>query len=113
CGTPLQGTCYGMPMQVADRPLVDRANRPGGFFKIVSPSYFTALRLQLLRGRALSDHDTKSAPPALVINERLGKREFPNEDPIGTCILIKKIVPGKTELGPAIDRPVAVVVSDE
>ena len=27
CGTPLQGTCYGMPMQVANRPLVDRANR--------------------------------------------------------------------------------------
>jgi putative ABC transport system permease protein len=113
CGTPLQGSCYGMPMQVADHPLVDRANRPGGFFKIVSPSYFTALRLQLLRGRALSDHDTKSSPPVLVINERLAKREFPNEDPIGKRILIQEIIPGKTELGPDLAWQVVGVVHDE
>jgi len=113
CGTPLQGTCYGMPMQVADRPLVDVANRQGGFYKIVSPSYFTTLRLQLLRGRGLSDHDTKSAPPVLVINERLAKRDFPNEDPIGKRILIQEIIPGKTELGPDIGWQVVGVVRDE
>ena len=113
CGTPLQGTCYGMPMQVADHPPVDRANRVGGFFKIVSPSYFTTLRLQMLRGRALSDHDTKSAPPVLVINERLAKREFPDKDPIGQRILIQEIVPGKTELGPDIAWQVVGVVHDE
>ena len=113
CGTPLQGTCYGMPLQVADRPLVDRANRPGGFFKIVTPSYFTTLRLQLLRGRALSEHDTKGTPPALLINERLAKREFPNEDPIGRRILIQEIVPGKTQLGPDIAWEVVGIVRDE
>ncbi len=100
-------------MQVADRPLVDVANRQGGFFKIVSPSYFTTLRLQLLRGRALSDHDTKNAPPALVINERLARREFPNEDPIGKRILIQAIIPGKTELGPDIAWQVVGMVRDE
>jgi hypothetical protein len=31
CAPPMQGTCYGMPMQVANRPVVDRANRQGGF----------------------------------------------------------------------------------
>lgn len=53
---------YGMPMQVAGKPMVDRANRAGGFYKIVSPSYFTTLKLQMIRSRALSDRDTKSAP---------------------------------------------------
>ncbi|MEP6962499.1 MAG: hypothetical protein ABI995_10480, partial [Acidobacteriota bacterium] len=38
CALPLQGSCYGMPMQPANQPTVDRANRQGGFFKIVSPS---------------------------------------------------------------------------
>ena len=99
CAPPMQGTCYGMPMLVAGRPMVDRSNRDGGFYKIVSPSYFTAMRLKLLKGRALSDRDTKGAPPVLVINDRLAKRYFPTEDPIGQHILIQEIVPGQTALG--------------
>jgi putative ABC transport system permease protein len=113
CAPPMQGACYGMPMQVASRPIVDRANRSGGFFKVVSPSYFSALRLKMVRGRALSDHDTRSAPPSLVINERLAKREFENQDPIGQRLLIQEIIPGKTELGPEIAWQVVGIVRDE
>ena len=113
CAPPLQGTCYGMPMQVANRPVVDRANRQGGFYKVVSPSYFSTLGLKMLRGRALSDRDVKSAPPALVINERLARREFPNENPVGQRLLIQEIIPGKTELGPDIAWDIVGVVRDE
>ena len=113
CAPPMQGACYGMPMQVASRPIVDRANRPGGFFKVVSPSYFSALKLKLVRGRALSDRDAKDAPPVLVINERLAKREFVNQDPVGERLLIQEIIPGKTELGPEIPWQIVGVVRDE
>jgi putative ABC transport system permease protein len=113
CAPPMQGSCYGMPMQVASRPMVDRANRAGGFFKVVSPSYFSALKLKMVRGRALSDRDTRNAPPVLVINERLAKREFENKDPIGERLLIQEIIPGKTELGPEIPWQVVGVVRDE
>jgi putative ABC transport system permease protein len=113
CAPPLQGTCYGMPMQVANRPVVDRATRPGGFFKVVSPSYFSTLGIRILKGRALSDRDTRSAVPVLVINERLAKREFPEIDPIGQHILIQQILPGRTELGPDISWEVVGVIGDE
>jgi putative ABC transport system permease protein len=113
CALPLQGACYGMPMQVANRPMVDRANRRGGFFKIVSPSYFHTLGIKLLRGRALTDHDTKGAPPALVINDRLAHQYFPNENPVGQRILIQEIIPGKTQLGSEIAWEVAGVIADE
>jgi putative ABC transport system permease protein len=113
CAPPMQGACYGMPMQVASKPMVDRANRAGGFYKIVSPSYFTTLKLQMLRGRALSDRDTKNAPAAVVINERLAKREFGDKNPIGERLLIQEIVPGKTELGPEIAWEIVGVVRDE
>ena len=100
-------------MQVAGRPITDRANRQGGFYKVVSPSYFTTLGLRLARGRALSDRDVKSAPPVLVINERLAAREFPDQDPVGQRLLIQEIIPGKTGLGPEIAWEIVGVVRDE
>jgi putative ABC transport system permease protein len=113
CAPPMQGTCYGMPMQLASRPVVDRANRQGGFYKIVSPSYFSALKLKLIRGRALSDRDVKNSPPVLVINERFAKRYFDKDDPIGQRILIQEIIPGRTELGPEIAWEVIGIIQNE
>ncbi len=113
CAPPMQGTCFGMPMQIANRPTVDRANRQGGFFKVVSPSYFSTLGIRIVKGRALSDSDTRSSPPVLVINERFARRYFRDEDPIGQHILIQEIVPGKTELGSEISWEVVGMIGDE
>jgi putative ABC transport system permease protein len=113
CAPPLQGTCYGMPMQVADRPMVDFANRQGGFYKVVSPSYFSTLGIPIVKGRALSDRDTWTAPRALVLNERLARRFFPDEDPIGKRILIQEIIPGKTALGADVAWEVVGMIGDE
>jgi putative ABC transport system permease protein len=113
CAPPMGGSCYGMPMLVGGRPMVDRSRRDGGFYKIVSPSYFTAMRLKLIKGRALSDRDVKGSTPVLVMNDRLVKRYFPNEDPIGKHILIQEIVPGKTALGDEISWEVVGVVASE
>jgi putative ABC transport system permease protein len=113
CVPPMQGGCYGMPMQVASRPIVDRANRRIVFFKVVGPSYFSTLKLRMARGRALSDRDTKDMPPVLVINDRLAKGEFQNQDPIGQQLLIQGIIPGKGELGPDVPWQIVGVVHDE
>jgi putative ABC transport system permease protein len=110
---PLRGWGYGMPFQIANRESVDRANRGGGFFKMVSASYFQTLRIQFRAGRSLSERDMAGAPPVVVINETLAKREFPDEDPIGQRILVEQIVPGKTELGEEIPWEIVGVIADE
>ena len=110
---PLLGWGYGMPYQIAGRPMVDRANRRVCFFKMVSPSYFHSLGLRLKKGRVLSDHDSKGAPPVAVINETLAKRDFANQDPLGQRILVQEIIPGKTELGPEIGWEIVGVIADE
>ena len=47
---PLQGWGYGVPYSIAGRESTDRASRRSAFFKIVSPSYFDALRHQAACG---------------------------------------------------------------
>ncbi|MCA1563962.1 MAG: ABC transporter permease, partial [Acidobacteria bacterium] len=110
---PLQGWGYGVPYAIANREPMDRTNRRPVFFKIVSPSYFDALGIKLLAGRVLSDNDKAVAPPVALINETLAKREFPDENPIGRRILVREIVPGKTEFGPEIAWEIVGVIAGE
>ena len=111
---PLTNCClYTLNLQIANRPPVDRASRGGGFFKVVTPTYFSALGLTLRRGRFLDQRDRGGAVPAIVVNERLANRYFPGEDPIGQHILNPQIVPGKTERGPDISWEIVGVVANE
>lgn len=110
---PMQGWGYGMPFQIAGRPTVDRANRQACFFKMVSPSYFRAIGMQLREGRGLSERDLPGTPPVTVINETMARKYFPKEDPLGKRVLVQQIIPGKTQLGSEVAWEVVGVVADE
>jgi len=110
---PLQGWGYGMPFQIAGRDTVDVANRRAGFFKIVTPSYFATLGINLRSGRTLSDTDTAGAPPVAMINETFAKREFPDGNAIGQRVLVQQIIPGQTGLGAEIPWEIVGVIADE
>jgi predicted permease len=53
------------------------------YFNTVSPGYFDALRIGLLRGRDFNAADTATSPKVLVINEATARFFFGAEDPIG------------------------------
>jgi len=110
---PLQGWGYGMPFMVEGDPFLDRANRHSCFYKIVSPSYFSALGMRILKGRALAESDSQGNVPVAVINESMAKRYLQGKEPIGKRILIQEVVPSKHELGPEIPWLVVGVVADE
>ncbi|HEY6306218.1 MAG TPA: ABC transporter permease [Candidatus Angelobacter sp.] len=110
---PLEGWGYGMPFLIEGQPFVDRSNRPGCFYKIVSPSYFSSLSMRLIKGRALAESDTASNVPVTVMNESMVKKYLKSDEPIGKRILIQQIVPGKHELGPEVPWLVVGVVADE
>jgi putative ABC transport system permease protein len=50
---------------------------------IVTPDYFRALGVPIIKGRVFTERDTAEAPKVLLINETLARRFFPGEDPIG------------------------------
>ncbi len=51
--------------------------------RIVSPGYFTALGIPILRGRGFSEHDRIGTTPVMVISDSFARRIFDGVDPIG------------------------------
>ena len=108
---PLSGDqdVYGV---VFDKDLAGNATPDADkdpFFRYaVTPGYLETMRIPLLRGRLLTDHDSSdvshycfqpqqcgSAPAAVLISESFAKRKFGSQDPIGR----------RVRLGPAALRP--------
>jgi putative ABC transport system permease protein len=78
---PLSGDLdmYGVHFE-SDR---DAKDEGAAFRYAVTPSYFSTMRIPLLRGRALTTYDVAGAPRAVVLNESYAKRRFPKGDAIG------------------------------
>ena len=49
---------------------------------LISPDYFRTLGIRLQAGRNFSDADNQDAPSAVIINETMARRYFPDQDPI-------------------------------
>jgi hypothetical protein len=81
------GIMSAVPFRGVDRL---REYQPVGYEKSylanlreVTPGYFSVMRLALLRGRLLTDRNTVSSEPAVVISESVAREVFPGEEPIG------------------------------
>ncbi len=56
---------------------------PTAWYRQVTPGYFEAVGMRLLRGRAIEATDDADAPPVVVVNQTLANRYWPSENPIG------------------------------
>jgi putative ABC transport system permease protein len=52
-------------------------------YRAVTPSYFRAMGIPILRGRGFTERDEASGAPVIIVNETLARNYFPGEDPIG------------------------------
>ena len=61
---------------------------PFALFRVVSPDYFRAMGIPLLRGRFFDTRDVPDTQPAVLINRRLAEQYWPGEDAIGKRLKI-------------------------
>jgi len=93
---PVEGGDPGMNIDSSSSPANQQV--PWAGWRVVSPGYFHAVGLPLLRGRVFDENDKpvwgEPGQPKpvrrVIISERLAKRIFPNDDPIGKRVILWK-----------------------
>lgn len=97
---PLAGGFVNVP--VAANPEAPEAS---GRFVFVSPDYFAALKIPLLRGRLFTDDDRRNSLPVAIVNQAMARQLWHNgRDVIGERIIIAK------GLGPRLEQPPRQIV---
>ena len=91
---PLSGQANDTYVTIGEHSPLSPADRLDADVRIVSGSYFQAMRIPLLRGREFTNRDTADSPLAVLINEPFARRFFGDEDPIGKHL---KIYEGKPD----------------
>jgi hypothetical protein len=76
------GFAYQTAVEIENRPRPDGSQHTVQFRRI-SASYFTTLRISVLKGRAFSDADTLSTPAVGIVSQSFADRYWPDVDPIG------------------------------
>jgi putative ABC transport system permease protein len=82
---PLGGALVSGDFRV-DRDGVVEPSRLNVDKPMVSPGYFAAMGIRLLRGRDFTPRDDDRAPAVAIVSESVAKRYWPNEDPVGKRI---------------------------
>jgi putative ABC transport system permease protein len=103
-GLPLGNNGWQTSFTIDGRPEPPRSEIPLMEACLVTPDYFKAMNIPVLRGRAFNDHDDKShligkdlsklseneksiaGANSMVIDEEFARRYWPNEDPVGKRI---------------------------
>ena len=100
---PLDGDYNSLPIGIVGRSSDGGSD---GFARqtFVSPDYFAALKIPLLRGRFFTQADRLDSPPVVVIDQTMARQLWPHGDPLGAQIVIGK------GLGASIEEPARQIV---
>lgn len=80
------GTYYSLP---TDDIVTDQDRKVTDWLDI-TPGYFDAMDVPILRGRGFEDSDRPGNRNVIVINEALAERHWPDEDPVGREVVFSR-----------------------
>src|SRR5436853_1196161 len=83
---PLSGLSDGVTFTVEGKAPPSANEKPSSRYYIIGPDYFKTMGMSVLRGRDITDQDAEGAAGAVVINQTMAQRFWPDDDPIGQRI---------------------------
>jgi predicted permease len=86
---PMEGTNSGTSYYRADRPDPAPSARPGGDVSIITPGYFDAMGIPMIRGRAFDAHDRARSQLVAILNQSAARMLFPGEDAVGKRVKVE------------------------
>ena len=110
---PLSGGYDSRGIQVEDHPQPEgQGQAPQD--RSVTPGYFAAMGVPLVRGRLFDTRDAVNGPLAVDISEAMARQYWPGEDPLGRRITFNSGIPQETQqvVGGAGSREVIGIVGD-
>ncbi len=100
----------GGALHFTDRPEPKQSEQATVIIGSVTPDYFHAMSIPLVRGRLFSDSDGAQDPLIVILDEATARRYWPNQDPIGQSVKLRMKWPLRRIVGVVgdVDRNVAV-----
>jgi putative ABC transport system permease protein len=80
---PLSGSGSSGTTTVDSRAVSGNDASPEADWRPVTPGYFKALGIALIRGRYFTEADTDTSAPVAIIDESMAKTYWPDEDAVG------------------------------
>ncbi len=112
-GYPLYGGGFGMPFTMAGGPAYsDPSQRPLSGFGMVTPDYFSALGMHIVKGRPFSEQDTAGTIKVAMVNESFAKKYLQGKDPLRQRVVVEELIPGVQKLGPPVEWQIVGVYHD-
>jgi putative ABC transport system permease protein len=71
-----------------DGATADRAQEMPASVRVVTPGYFSAMKLRVADGRALDERDTAQGPRVIMVSETLARRLWPGESSVGRSLVV-------------------------
>jgi putative ABC transport system permease protein len=84
--TPLNGECWSRTFAIEGKQGLSEA--PSAAYFMVTPNYFSTMKIPLLRGRDINAQDTVSSPWVVIVNETMARSFWPDEDPLGKRLTV-------------------------
>ena len=70
-------------LNVAGKPGLEKGTGGMVMWRSVTPRYFAALGIPILRGRGFQEEDRDPNRNVMILSDSLARRLFPGEDPLG------------------------------
>jgi putative ABC transport system permease protein len=84
---PLQGGSM-QPVAVEGQEAVEMAHQPEVSVRVLSPQFFRAMGIPILRGRDVTDADNATSRPVVLVSESMARQFWGNADPIGKHVTL-------------------------